>query len=227
MRVERSGVKHIDGGIIDVPNIVVYGNRNIINGSNVEVHGNFNTITGSYARVWGHRNRIAGESGKLMSGSDNLLTGIWSTTHEDCTGTGNKIEWTATFPGYKTVSVHLAGPVTLGEGSAMGIGPVVVYAPPKQDKKKKKKSKKYVEGPLPSDVEHDKVPAAEEDAKTCIICLERAPCCVAYPCMHASYCVACARTLCFGESGTELYKRGKVKCAQCREKVDSIKRIFI
>ena len=235
-----TGGQFIDGfTIVGGSNQIFRGNKNTITGSNVIVYGDDNYITGSNVQVWGNCNRIIGSGGRVMSGNDNVIVGANAIIQGN--GTGNTIELfnelmnnsvrvgnlTSFTSSNGDVHVSWDGPVHIGNGSAASLGPVVVYA--SDEKKKKKKSKKYVEGPLPTDVEHDKVSAAaeEDNAKTCIICLERAPCCVAYPCMHASYCVACARTLCFGESGTELYKRGKVKCAQCREKVNSIKRIFI
>ena len=112
----------------------------------------------------------------------------------------------------------------------------VVRPPPRRIvlavKKEKKRAREndddilFVEGPLPTDVLHDKSIPDGSDQKACIVCLERVPCCVALPCMHLSYCIACARRMCFGQTGVELYERGKVKCAECRVAVDAIKRTF-
>ena len=58
---------------------------------------------------------------------------------------------------------------------------------------------------------------------TCIICYENRPICMAFPCNHLSYCVACARTLSLTTEG--LPKRyGQVPCPKCRALVISFER---
>lgn len=203
-------------------NAVVRGNGNNVVGSNARVYGNDNVVTGSNAQVWGDRNRVTGSNACVMSGSDNVLTGYNCRINGG--GQNNRIGSVDDGSQIERISV---GPG--GVQIALGI----VGGGMHQDNRKKKKEKKrsrsepeYTEGPPLSDLEHDTV--APEDAKSsCIICLERLPCCVAYPCMHVSYCVHCARRLCFGESGTDLLEKGTVKCAECRNPVESIKRIFI
>jgi len=88
--------------------------------------------------------------------------------------------------------------------------------------RKREKITKYVEGPAKFELQYD------EPAKTCCICLENVPNCIASPCMHMIYCVACARILCFGSKDKEenLKQHGEVSCAECRKEVHSIKRVF-
>jgi hypothetical protein len=64
--------------------------------------------------------------------------------------------------------------------------------------------------------------------QTCTIFLENAPICQAIPCMHKSYCVQCARKLCFGADharitttgNTGIQKHhGELKCNVCCQDV--------
>jgi hypothetical protein len=203
-------------------NLVVVGNNNLILGYDNDVYGNNNTIQGDRVKVWGDKNKIRGSFAKVFSGSDNTI---------DCrSGTGQIISLGRN----NTFVVH---PPPIRPLAARPPPPPVAAAPPRRlvltIKKEKKRARDdddgevlFVEGPLPTDVLHDKSIPDGSDQKACIVCLERVPCCVALPCMHLSYCIACARRLCFGQTGVELYERGKVKCAECRVAVDAIKRTF-
>ncbi|MBX9636956.1 MAG: RING-HC finger protein [Nitrosomonas sp.] len=105
----------------------------------------------------------------------------------------------------------------------------------KKNKKKKKGKKRsvpeeqYVEGPIPDELKHDVlVPDSDvaADADTaCCICMIRKKQCIALPCADLKYCVECARQLCFGLDGTELKKRGSVKCPTCRQDIFEMKRV--
>lgn len=81
---------------------------------------------------------------------------------------------------------------------------------------------KFVEGPSADEVKHDKVVENDTDP-CCVVCLENSPICIATPCNHLSYCVRCSRTLCYGPNGDE---EKTVDCAECRNAVTSIKRVF-
>lgn len=214
-------------------NPVVRGNKNTVTGSNAQIHGDDNVVTGSNAQIWGNRNRVTGSNASIMAGNDNVICGYNGSISGG--GTGNRIESVDDGSSIQSISVGPGGVqmqvnsgVTVNTfGGGMWQNNSKKKNPKKKGKKRERDETQYVEGPLPSDLTHDKPASGEEDAKSCIICLERTPCCVAYPCMHASYCVECARRLCFGESGTELLERGKVACAECRAPVDSIKRVFL
>lgn len=185
-------------------NLVVVGNNNLILGYDNEVYGDNNTIQGDRVKVWGCKNKIMGNFAKVFTGDYNSI----DTNNQ----TGEFM-----YPS----GIH---------------NTFVVRPPPRRVvstvKKEKKRAREndddilFVEGPLPTDVLHDKSIPDGSDQKACIVCLERVPCCVALPCMHLSYCIACARRMCFCQTGVELYERGKVKCAECRVAVDGIKRTF-
>lgn len=59
-------------------------------------------------------------------------------------------------------------------------------------------------------------------ASTCIICLDNTPICMAFPCNHLSYCVACVRTLSLSEGRPKHF--GQVPCPKCRTQVESFER---
>lgn len=218
-------------------NATVRGNRNTVTGSNADVYGDDNIVTGSNASVWGNRNRITGSNATIMSGNDNVIVGTNSDIKGN--GTGNRIE-----EGNSDNHVDFQGivgnnRVVIMGSNNHGVAQVnmanrgVSFNPRYANRmiigsnaeKKTTKKTKYIEGPVPGEAVHDK-DAEEGKDNACSICMERVACCVAGPCMHACYCVTCARRLCFGESGTDLLERGTVKCVKCREPVHSIKRIF-
>ena len=72
-----------------------------------------------------------------------------------------------------------------------------------------------VKCPTAEEEQHDK-PAG---ASSCIICQDRAPICIALPCLHLSYCVACARSM-------ARQPPPRVTCAKCRQPVESLARVF-
>jgi hypothetical protein len=205
-------------------NLVVVGNNNLVLGYKNEVYGENNTIQGDDVKVWGDKNKIKGRRIHIISGSDNIIDGFGQILSM---GSNN------------IFLVHPSPPSPPIRRLTARPPPPAAAAPPPRRlvltiKKEKKRARDdddgevlFVEGPLPTDVLHDKIiPDGNADQKACIVCLERVPCCVALPCMHLSYCIACARRLCFGQTGVELYERGKVKCAECRVAVDAIKRTF-
>jgi hypothetical protein len=226
------------GQVLLGPNNNVNGDRNCIIGPNARVRGNDNEVVGPNAQVWGNRNRITGPNAQVMSGNDNVIMGPNGRISGG--GTGNRIEYSGSVVGGRSTSQvprsrkRNAAPAAQRAdvvimGSNHGVAQVNLIPPDKKSRPEPlaqgAEETQYVRGPPPSDIKHDRV--AEEGAIVCAICLERAACCVASPCMHACYCVACSRHLCFGESGADLFERGQVKCAKCREPVHSIKHIFI
>lgn len=82
----------------------------------------------------------------------------------------------------------------------------------------------YVKCPSVAEQEHDRDPAL--GGPTCIICHENAPICIAMPCMHMSFCVACSRSMCCDAHG-QPKRRGRVACAKCRQDVHSVARVFV
>ena len=82
-----------------------------------------------------------------------------------------------------------------------------------------------VQCPSVEDKQHDHL--AGNGGGVCIICQENAPLCAAVPCMHMSYCVSCARSLCCTNTNGEQKRRGDVACAKCRVPVQAISRVFL
>jgi hypothetical protein len=220
-----SNIRHVcSNQRISGSNLVVVGNNNLILGYDNEVYGNDNTIQGDRVKVWGDKNKIIGNFAKVFTGDYNSI----DTNNQ----TGEFV-----YPSGRN-NTFVVRPPPIRPLAARPPPPAAAAPPPRRlvltIKKEKKRARDdddgevlFVEGPLPTDVLHDKpIPDGNADQKACIVCLERVPCCVALPCMHLSYCIACARRLCFGQTGVELYERGKVKCAECRVAVDAIKRTF-
>lgn len=115
------------------------------------------------------------------------------------------------------LSAHAAAPVpTLSNGyGAFGLlgGGIAVKTPSTED--------------LRSDVKQDD--GIGNDGGTCIICQDNKAICAALPCGHVSYCVQCSRDLCFGPGrgrGRNAKSIGQVKCANCRQNVHEMKRLF-
>ena len=81
----------------------------------------------------------------------------------------------------------------------------------------------YVKCPSAQDERHDK--DAAPGGSTCVICHEKSPICIATPCMHMAYCVACSRSMCCDTQGRPKL-RGKVACAKCRQQVHRVARVF-
>ncbi|MBX9636958.1 MAG: hypothetical protein K2Q45_05345 [Nitrosomonas sp.] len=210
--------RECNGQRISGSNLVVVGDNNLVLGYDNEVYGNENTISGDRVKVWGCRNKIKGSCAHIMVGNDNAIEGV------DCQiglGARNMIR----LPPIRRV-VEAPRPQVHGEYNHERHRPVLTKKRSRENEDEKEVF--YVEGPVPTDIVHDKnVPEdASGDQKACIVCLERVPCCVALPCMHLSYCITCAIRLCFGAKGTDLFERGQVKCAECRVSVDAIKRTF-
>ena len=203
-----------NGQRISGSNILVVGDDNLILGYDNEIHGSNNTIRGDRVKVCGNNNKITGNFAKVLSGDYNSI--------DTNNNTGEFV-----YPSGINNTFVIRPALRVNIAAAR---PLVVHSRVIEKKKRARDADedvRFVEGPLPTDVHQDKnVPDGMVDQKTCIICLERVPCCVALPCMHLSYCITCARSLCFGASGTELYEVGKVKCSECRVVVDAIKRTF-
>uniref|UniRef100_A0A7S3PC35 RING-type domain-containing protein n=1 Tax=Amphora coffeiformis TaxID=265554 RepID=A0A7S3PC35_9STRA len=78
---------------------------------------------------------------------------------------------------------------------------------------------------------HDKVATPGIDP-VCIICHENLPQCAAMPCMHLSYCIACARAMCLIPQGGGTESGGRrrgavIPCAKCRQPIQSMRRFFL
>jgi hypothetical protein len=94
----------------------------------------------------------------------------------------------------------------------------------KERKKENTKKVRYVRGPQVGEDKHDVETENENDA--CIVCMSRKKTCVNSPCAHVCLCIACARTVAYGEP-KEPRKRGTVHCPMCKVALKSIKRIFL
>lgn len=227
------------------PNLTIHGNDNTITGPNCTMIGNNNKISGPNCTVYGNNNNLSGPN-CTAHGDNNTLSG------PNCKAYGNNNKTLGGGEdGFTTFSIggmrfnNFGG--TIG---AVGSGTVVnmsanggmrvfkdgVEQEPFMTSKKKKKSAKrgreddepeinFIEGPSKAELVHDK--EAAENAPTCIICLTNVPCCIAAPCNHLSYCVSCARALCFSNVEDEMPKQvGQQACPKCKKQVDKITRVF-
>lgn len=221
MRVAAQGVFMGSGQKLKVDNSVIIGSRCLVMGNN-------NVINGDDAIVYGN-NCVVNGSNAEMHGANNIQN-----------GRNNNIA--NTIPG--GIVANRNNPMMVfnnHDGAIIGNNNMVmVNNNDEEEEEKEGKSKKsrkrdredeeeeekqYVEGPIPDELKYD-LPEPSSDL-ACIICLERKRICIALPCLHHSYCVHCARVLCFGKDGEETIKEeGQVACAVCREKVKSIKRTF-
>jgi len=80
-----------------------------------------------------------------------------------------------------------------------------------------------VECPTLGELVHDRE-VLDDGGPVCIICQTNMPLCVALPCLHMSYCVSCARSMCCDEHGQP--KRVVVHCAKCRRPARAVSRVF-
>ena len=84
-----------------------------------------------------------------------------------------------------------------------------------------------IECPSEAELPHDvAVDANDTDSPCCVICRAARPICVALPCMHLSYCVACARLMALDDDGHPK-RAGQVECAKCRKPVKGLRRVFV
>jgi hypothetical protein len=216
----------------------VRGNRNNVTGSGANVEGDDNNVTGSGAHVKGNNNRIKGFNASVI-GDNNTGMG------DNAVISGNNNKWvgrnvTIKPGGVGNVVTELNGNEDNGV-SVMNFGGMTMTfsnggmfmdnSKTKKGKKKTKKDKrqreeeeepKFVQGPPPSDLEHDK-PANNDNE--CLVCLERAKACICWPCRHVCLCVQCARTLCFGEDDAPK-KVGQVTCPECRKACEYVLRTY-
>lgn len=186
-------------------NIKGSGDNCILVGSNIQWEGNQNVITGTNARVKGNQNQV---------------TGSFATV----TGNANHVK------GYGAVAQGTDNIVLNEPDSSSGIvqnffgggGGVVKKKEKKKKREREEEEEEFVVGPSEHEVEHDKV----AERTSCIICMERVPCCIALPCRDLKFCVTCARQLCFDGDAKNLKRVGQVSCPACRKSITSIERVF-
>eukprot|EP00977_Amphora_coffeiformis_P007868 scaffold1751_cov253-Amphora_coffeaeformis.AAC.4 len=82
----------------------------------------------------------------------------------------------------------------------------------------------FVKCPTLAELVHDKEVNDDGCGPVCIICHANMPLCVALPCLHMSYCVACARSMCCDEHGRA--NKLRVECAKCRQPIQAVSRVF-
>jgi hypothetical protein len=225
-----------DNNKLTGPNCTAHGNNNKLTGPNCTAHGDNNTLVGPNCKAHGRNNKVTGPS---FEGGNYGVAQI-NVGGED---------------GFSTFSVggvrfnNFAG----GIGNVGDDGPVVVnmsagggmrifkngveqepFMVSKDSKKAKSKKRtaveaepeiKFIEGPSKADLANDK--ESGDGEATCIICLTNVPCCIATPCNHMSYCVSCARMLCFTNVEDESPKQvGQQACPKCKKQVEKITRVF-
>lgn len=224
---------HGDNNTINGPNCTVYGDNNKVNGPHCYVHGDNNVIKGSYCNARGDNNKLIG-TGCCATGMNNKIKkGDEFVSHNPMVNDDYLAR-------AENLSDHSDGGVVVDMSSDGGMRiwkngieqqPFMVA---KKDKKKKEKKEKkrpepkepvFIEGPTAADLAADK--EAKDNEAQCIICLTNTPCCIANPCNHLSFCVACARTLCFASVKDERPKQvGELACPKCKAVVEKIKRVF-
>ena len=228
---------HGDNNTITGPNCTVTGDNNKLTGPNCTAYGNNNKLTGPNCTAHGDNNKLVGPNCKAH-GKNNKVTG------PNFGGNNYGVSQINVNDGFTSFSVgddEGAVVVNMSAGGGMRIFKNGVEQEPfmksKKDKKKKKRAGakrrredeepeiKFIEGPSKAELEHDK--EAADGAPTCIICLTNVPCCIATPCNHLSYCVSCARSLCFASVDDETPKQvGQQACPKCKKQVDKITRVF-
>jgi len=223
------------------PNCTVHGNNNKLSGPNCTAHGDNNTLSGPNCKAYGNNNKITGPNfggdTQINVGGDDGVTSfsIGGMRFNNFGGGGGLIS-TVGDGGSVVVNMSPSGGMRVFKN---GVEQEPFMTSKKDKKKKKKKSArasrgrkdedepeiKFIEGPSKAELVQDK--EAADNAPTCIICLTNVPCCIATPCNHLSFCVSCARALCFSNVEDEMPKQvGQQACPKCKKQVDKITRVF-
>ena len=195
-----------NGCTVTGSNATVSGDRCTVTGLNATVYGNDCVVSGTNSRIIGHHNTVTGTN-VYASGDYNRVSG----ENAKAIGKGNIIIDVRKQP----VVVDKKRPRSSTRRKKSTSVP----------KKKKKGKDKFVEGPTPSELEHDEEVSGTEEKGACVVCLTNRAICITAPCRHLCVCVKCARTLLFGEDGEDIKKRGTVNCPMCREDVKSVLRV--
>lgn len=216
------------------PNLHIIGDNNTITGPNCTVTGDNNKLTGPNCTAHGDNNKLTGPN-CTAHGDNNTLVGPNCKAH----GRNNKVTGPS-FEGSVIGNVGDDGPVVVNMSAGGGMRifkngveqePFMVSKDSKKAKSKKRTAVeaepeiKFIEGPSKADLANDK--ESGDGEATCIICLTNVPCCIATPCNHMSYCVSCARMLCFTNVEDESPKQvGQQACPKCKKQVEKITRVF-
>lgn len=230
------------------PTTAIRANHQIFSGNGLSIEGDYNSVTGSNCIIKGNYNTLEGMSGTIVGdyntlnsmngnirGNHNTLTGMnltvvgdYNTLIDSMNGTANGnfniLEGmnTEAFGSYNTVEGMNSRQVTtlISSSRPYQRATTGLHLTPRLPTQHN-----VVNGPSVADLSHDYQPN-DHASPSCIICLENAPICIASPCYHLSYCVRCARCLCYGQQGTDRKERGQLKCACCNCAVDEIKRVY-
>ena len=230
---------------INGDNCTVQGNYNKINSRNCKVFGNYNKLYGADCHVQGNYNTIYG-SGSTASGMYNTIVGKDGRGTADNYGIAQMHNFGSVVNTFSDDGfISSVGNGSSGGAISISMGPGGMrifkdgveqepFMKPKKEKKKKHKRKeeaqqkaelKFIEGPTAADLAADK--EAKDNEAQCIICLTNVPCCIAYPCNHLSFCVSCARTLCFANVDDEKPRQvGELACPKCKGTVEKMARVF-
>lgn len=212
------------------PNLHIIGDNNTITGPNCTVTGDNNKLTGPNCTAHGNNNKLTGPN-CTAHGDNNTLVGPNCKAH----GRNNKVTGPSFAGGIGNVGDDGPVVVNMSAGGGMRIFKNGVEQEPFMVSKKAKSKKrtaveaepeiKFIEGPSKADLANDK--ESGDGEATCIICLTNVPCCIATPCNHMSYCVSCARMLCFTNVEDESPKQvGQQACPKCKKQVEKITRVF-
>lgn len=231
------------GNLVNGNSPTVTGDRNNVTGNYCYVSGNDNVVDGSSASVTGHRNRVAGRYASA-TGDFNILTGQHATAY----GNHNQVpdppqndalqqylnQIRQSMEQRRQIVVQQAqqafvrhdAEAALQNNHAAMNDPLPEPVPPPPRRLVLQFRRMQV--PSIQDLQHDV--ALEEDDTTspaCIICRENVPICVALPCLHMSYCVACARLLSVNQATGDPQRVNSVECAKCRQPCTDMRRVFV
>ena len=232
---------------VDGPSALVEGNQNNVSGSFPKVNGHSNVVHGNNASVRGNSNRVSGRFTSAY-GDRNRVTGEYASA----TGLENQVEHQGLplldqreqahdflrqvqqhamqqlrqqqellanmFP--RRLNRHAAAAAAAAAAAtALAADASASVAVPAEE---------LVEVPGEEELQFDeRIDEDDVEAPCCVICREQVPICVAMPCMHMAYCVACARRLCTDNHTGQPKPKGQVECCKCRKSVHAMRRVFV
>ena len=224
-------VIYAEGETFTRPYLHVTGEDNIIRGDHCVVRGDHNQVDGNFCTIYGAKNSVSGERcavighDNLVPGSQNHVTGNYNfITGNECHAVGVANTLTGTNCTAEGDGNTLGRPASVDpidfsyflSSSAQFSSSVAVTATTTSTR-----TEPRIPCPSEADAQNDK--KAEPDASNvCIICRENIPQAAAVPCMHLSYCLGCARTMCCVRSSSY-----KVNCAKCRQPAIALTRIYL
>ena len=229
---ETVDVTYAEGETFTRPYLHITGDDNTVCGDHCVIRGDHNQVDGNFCTIYGTKNTVSGEHCAVI-GHDNLVPG----SQNHVTGNYNFIT------GNECHSVGIANTLTgmnctaEGDGNTLGrpasvqsndysqlIAATGHFASSVAVTAETTSTRTEPRIPCPSEADALNDVKAEPDASNvCIICQENVPQAAAIPCMHLSYCLGCARTMCCVRSSSSY----KVNCAKCRKPAIAVTRVYL